>query len=54
MLNGTFLKTVRVYASGVNLLTFSNFKLWDPEQGGGEGAGYPPSRIFNVGLNVNF
>jgi TonB-linked SusC/RagA family outer membrane protein len=44
----------RIYASGVNIFTFSKFKLWDPELGGGQGAGYPPNRVFTLGLNVRF
>ena len=47
------LGTVRLYLSGTNLLTFSKFKLWDPEMGG-NGLGYPIQRVYNVGLNVNF
>ena len=43
----------RVYASGTNLLTFSDFKLWDPEMGG-NGLAYPIQRVFNVGLQINF
>lgn len=43
----------RFYASGTNLLVISKFKLWDPEMGG-KGLGYPPQRILNIGLNVNF
>jgi TonB-linked SusC/RagA family outer membrane protein len=43
----------RFYLSGTNLLTFSNFKLWDPEQGG-NGFNYPVQRVINVGLNVTF
>ena len=42
----------RLYLSGTNLLTFSNFKLWDPEMAG-NGLGYPVQRVFNIGLNVN-
>ncbi|HEY9260172.1 TonB-dependent receptor [Chitinophaga sp.] len=42
-------KFVRVYVRGVNLLTFSKFKLWDPEQGGGNGLGYPPETNLNIG-----
>ena len=53
MLNGTFLKTVRVYASGVNLLTFSNFKLWDPEMGASRGEQYPLAKSITLGLSVN-
>lgn len=47
------LQQFRLYVSGLNLLTFSKFKLWDPEMGG-NGLGYPIQRVFNVGLNVNF
>lgn len=47
------LENVRFYLSGLNLLTFSKFKLWDPEMGGGHGEGYPPNRIFNFGISVN-
>ena len=43
----------RVYVSGLNLLSFSGFKLWDPEMAG-NGLGYPVQRVFNLGLNVNF
>lgn len=43
----------RVYASGTNLMTFSNFKLWDPEMSG-NGLAYPLQRVFNVGLQLNF
>src|SRR5690606_3477974 len=42
---GTFsnlgLKNARVYIQGVNLLYWSNFKLWDPELNTGNGASYP-------------
>jgi len=44
---------LRLYLSGTNLLTFSKFKLWDPEMAG-NGLGYPVQRVLNVGLNVNF
>ncbi len=47
-------KNLRVYTRGSNLLTFSEFKLWDPEQGGGSGLKYPNQRIINVGLQMNF
>ena len=42
-----------LYASGQNLLTFSKFKLWDPELGS-YGATYPPSRIITVGIRAQF
>lgn len=43
----------RLYLSGTNLLTFSKFKLWDPEMGG-NGLGYPVQRVFNIGLTMSF
>lgn len=43
----------RWYASGTNLMTFSSFKLWDPEMAG-EGLGYPVQQVVNLGLQVSF
>lgn len=43
---------MRLYLSGSNLLTFSKFKLWDPEQGGGSGLKYPTQRVFNIGFQI--
>jgi len=54
ILNKTFIRSLRVYSSAVNLLTFSKFKLWDPEFGGGAGYGYPPNKIISLGLTANF
>jgi hypothetical protein len=47
------MKTFRVYLSGTNLLTFSKFKLWDPEMAG-NGLGYPIQRVFNLGVQLTF
>ncbi|MDR0700587.1 MAG: TonB-dependent receptor [Tannerella sp.] len=43
----------RVYFSGTNLMTFSRFKLWDPEMGG-NGLGYPVQKVYNLGLQISF
>ncbi|WP_286802488.1 MULTISPECIES: TonB-dependent receptor [Sphingobacterium] len=43
---------VRIYAQGVNVFTFSKFKLWDPELETVSGSSYPQMRVFNVGLSV--
>lgn len=43
---------MRLYVSGTNLLTFSKFKHWDPEQGGGSGLKYPTQRVFNIGFQM--
>jgi TonB-linked SusC/RagA family outer membrane protein len=48
-----YMSGLRIYASGTNLLTFSKFKLWDPEMGG-NGLGYPVQQVFNFGLQVSF
>ena len=47
------LDRLRVYASATNLLTFSNFKLWDPEMAG-NGVNYPIQKVVNLGLQINF
>lgn len=45
-------KNMRFYLSGSNLLTFSPFKHWDPETGGGNGLYYPTQRVFNIGFQM--
>ncbi|MCG8310281.1 MAG: SusC/RagA family TonB-linked outer membrane protein, partial [Cytophagales bacterium] len=44
---------LRIYVTGTNLITWTRFKLWDPEVGG-NGFGYPLQRVVNLGLLVNF
>lgn len=44
---------LRLYFSGINLLTLSKFKLWDPEMAG-NGLGYPVQKVFNFGLQISF
>lgn len=51
ILKKVFVKNLRIYASGTNLLTFSKFKLWDPEMGG-NGLGYPIQRVYNIGFQL--
>lgn len=48
-----YIDNLRIYFSGLNLLTFSKFKLWDPEQSG-NGFAYPIQKIYNLGVNLNF
>lgn len=45
--------SMRLYFSGINLLTFSKFKLWDVEMGA-NGLGYPIQKVFNLGTIINF
>jgi TonB-linked outer membrane protein, SusC/RagA family/TonB-dependent outer membrane receptor, SusC/RagA subfamily, signature region len=44
---------VRVHVIGQNLLTFSKFKLWDPEMGSSNGMTYPLGKTVTFGLTVN-
>ncbi len=45
---------VRLYVNGTNLFTVSPWDFWDPELGDGRGVRYPNTRVFNVGLRINF
>lgn len=47
------LANARVYINGLNLLTFSAFKTWDPEMGA-SGLGYPIQRVTNIGVLLGF
>ena len=51
---GYTFKMFRAYLNGSNLLTFSPFKQWDPEMGGGSGMKYPTQRVFNIGIQFTF
>jgi TonB-linked SusC/RagA family outer membrane protein len=49
--------SLRLYATGYNLLTFSKFKANDPESRGGgwpNSIAYPMTRVINLGVKVNF
>ena len=48
------IQALRLYVSGTNLLTFSEFKLWDPELDTAYGTKYPITRNVSLGLNINF
>jgi TonB-linked SusC/RagA family outer membrane protein len=48
-----YMSGLRVYVSASNLLTFSKFKMWDPEMGG-YGLGYPVQRVYNFGIQLSF
>ncbi len=58
--NQVMLKNVRIYVTGENLLTFTGYKGYDPEIGGGvfsngiDSGIYPQSRTILGGINVTF
>jgi TonB-linked SusC/RagA family outer membrane protein len=45
---------LRVYVSGLNLVTWEKFGFWDPETIASNGYAYPQSRILSVGARVTF
>jgi TonB-linked SusC/RagA family outer membrane protein len=57
LLNKVQMKGANIYFSGENLFIINKFKLLDPEQtagSAGDGRIYPLSKVFSLGLNVNF
>lgn len=49
--------SARIYLNGNNLVTWANLLPgMDPESASGVGDGepYPATRLFNIGLNINF
>ena len=51
--NKIYSKNIRVFFIGTNLLTFSDFKLWDPEMGSTTGTHYPLAKNFSFGFNIS-
>ena len=47
------MNTVRIFFTGTNLLTFSKFKLWDPEMGSSTGKTYPLNKTLSLGVSDN-
>lgn len=45
---------IRMYLRGTNLLTFSSFKLWDPELKSNTGAAYPAMKSVSFGIEFKF
>ena len=54
MVNTIHLESVRIYISGQNLITWSSFKLWDPELDSSKrGQIYPITRSFTAGIQIS-
>lgn len=47
------LSQARIYMTGLNLITWSGIKTFDPEIPDGTGS-YPQQRVFNMGINFTF
>lgn len=48
------IESAKITLSGYNLLTFSKFKLVDPEAITDNGGQYPLTKVYNIGIRVNF
>ncbi|MDO5570381.1 MAG: TonB-dependent receptor [Bacteroidales bacterium] len=53
IVNKIHFNNIRIFVTGTNLLTWSSFKLWDPELGDPRGEAYPLTKSVTVGLSVN-
>ena len=53
LLSKIHFENVRFFLQGANLLTFSGFKLWDPEMGSSNGEAYPITKSVTLGLQIN-
>ena len=47
-------KALRIYANGYNLITLENLKVADPESRTSRLPDYPLTKIYNVGVKMNF
>jgi hypothetical protein len=54
ILERVHIENARIYLIGNNLLTFSQFKLWDVELGTNNGMRYPVMRTGSLGLEFKF
>jgi hypothetical protein len=48
------LRDASIYLMGTNIFTVSKFKLWDPELNTGNGAAYPNTSSYSIGLKFSF
>lgn len=49
-----FIDQLRVYVSGLNIVTWDKMKIWDPESTSSDAHYYPQGKILNAGLTVKF
>ena len=56
LLDAAGIQSARIYISGTNLITLTNYKGFDPEVGsnGIDISTYPLTRTFSVGVNLSF
>ncbi|MCI1647365.1 MAG: hypothetical protein LKI29_03405, partial [Bacteroides sp.] len=52
IINKIHFNNVRIFLTGSNLLTWSNFKLWDPELEDPRGEKYPLTKSLTLGMTI--
>lgn len=53
-MNKAGVSNANVFLQGVNVLTFTPFKMWDVELGNGRGATYPNIATYSIGIDIGF
>ena len=48
------LGSLRFYVNGLNLITLTKQKVYDPEGNNSSGTNYPQARVVNTGLSLTF
>lgn len=48
------LKSARFYVNAMNLVTWDQFDVFDPETDNQDGTVYPQKQVYNVGVNLTF
>jgi len=51
--NRIYCNNIRLFIVGSNLLTWSKFKLWDPELATPRGEDYPLAKTVSLGISIN-
>lgn len=54
LINRIGIKSLRIYANGQNLITWTKMAYFDPEIASSNGAVYPMMRVVNAGINLQF
>jgi TonB-linked SusC/RagA family outer membrane protein len=54
LLSKVSISNLRIYANGMNLITWDKLDVYDPEATNSQGRYYPQARVLSVGLNLTF
>jgi len=54
LLSKADMSNLRVYANGINLITWDKLGIFDPEAITGNGQYYPQARVINLGVSLSF